>query len=236
MEEKYSLNEVVKYAMDLFGIEYDKESETEKNLSYTSAEVPGKIRKKFLNFVKSHTVDGKTLWDLAEDRNYEKANNKSFRFFDKETMEYIIYSDEIYDYLIKHSPQKYTPRAELQKLVEDAHEKWDRYVKENNYAEPVYVGKEPSPEEIEQKRSEIMLNALFELFFEPFNTELLANDMYNAMCLGGNTETRASAESKIRYRDDRNYYKTKPKDEILDELADKIAERLISRSSSNSKA
>lgn len=230
MDKKYTLDEIIFEAMEKFEIEdiFDDKR---------TGKAPVHIRKKFESYVKE-TKDstGKSLWDLAVDTEYVDANKRSFHFFTKEQKDNIIFSNDIYDYLIKRSNsdriKSQCTRAQLKEMAKNEEDRWRNALKEAGFPEEYsYTGTVPSASEVATEQNTIMFTALFELFFEPLNTELLSNDIFNTSYYGGDTETIASMDSKLRHSNLHNYYTprkeiSKELNIILDALADKIAERL----------
>ena len=251
MEQKYTLNEIILEAMRRFELPDDeipkmkdkneptfqKKTQLETNMAKTKKEIPPeRYRKKFETYVKTEkNKSGKTLWDASVDRTYKRSNSKTFHFFTKQQMEDILYSDIIYDYCITNSSsdkiKSSRTRKELQKLVDEEKRKWDEIKQEPDMTGLFGGGTVPTETDFYIEKSMIMLEALFELFFEPINGELLQKDMVNSSYYGGDTETAESMESKLRHSDFHNYYSIREKansilDPILDILADKIANRM----------
>lgn len=229
MEQKYSLDEIIFEAMKRF--EIPDEYEDEKR-----GKAPGRFRKKFENYVKTQTdKTGKTLWESAEDHEYEKADKKSFHFFTKKVMEEIIYSDEIYDYLIARSNSERIKKLPTRKFLNDLAEKekknWEDAQKQAGFLPEQYFGEIPTPQTIMEEKNTIMFTALFELFFNPIDEKLLNDDIFNSYYYGGNTATAATMDSKLRHADLHNYFTPRKKvnetlDVILDALADKIVDKM----------
>lgn len=229
MEQKYTLDEIIFEAMKRF--EIPDEYEDEKH-----GKAPDRFRKKFENYVKTQTdKTGKTLWEAAEDHEYEKSNKKSFHFFTEKVKNEIIYSDKIYDYLIAQSKSekiKNLPtRKSLNKMVEKAKEDWENALAQADFPSQVYTGITPSEKDIMEEKNSIMFTALFELFFDPIDEKLLSDDIFNSYYYGGNTETADTMSSKLRHADLHNYFSPRTEvsetlDIILNALADKIAEKI----------
>lgn len=230
MDKKYTLDEIIFEAMEKFKIEdvFDDKR---------TGKAPERFRKKFENYVnKTKDSSGKSLWDSAVDKEYVDADKKSFHFFSKEQKDNIIFSDDIYDYLIKRSSSEniksQCTREQLKKMTKGINDEWKETLKKAGFPEEYsYTGIVPSASEIATEQNTIMSTALFELFFEPLNTELLSNDIFNTSYYGGDTETTASMDSRLRHSDLHNYYTprkeiSKELNIILDALADKIADRL----------
>lgn len=225
MEKKYTLNDIILEAMEKFEIE-DKYGER----------IPDKLRKHFESYVKNtNNQEGKTLWDASEDRGYKDANKKSFHFFTEKVKDEIIFSDEIYDYLITRSSSEkirnLPKRTQLQEEIRKAKEDWQNAQRNAGFVLEPYTGIVPSQTDILTEKNMIMFTALFELFFNPIDDELLSDDIFNSSYYGGDTETMASMSSKLRHMDLHNYYTprkevSKELDVILDTLADKIVSKI----------
>ena len=95
-----------------------------------------------------------------------------------------------------------------------------------------------STDEEDQEDFQIMLQALFELFYTPLNHALLNHDRYKCTAVGGELETTSSVESKIRHRDFHNYYSPRKEpsealEPLLNALADKIADKILEKTKTN---
>lgn len=230
MEQKYSLNDIISEAMEKFDFKKNK----------YDAKIPDRLRKEFEKYVQNtKNQEGKTLWEASEDHEYKDANGKSFHFFTEKEKNAIIYSDEIYDYLIKRSKSdriKNLPtRKSLNEMVEKAKEDWENALAQADFPSQVYTGITPSEKDIMEEKNSIMFTALFELFFNPIDEKLLSDDIFNSYYYGGNTETAATMDSKLRHADLHNYFSPRKEvsetlDIILNTLADKIAEKMKSSS------
>ncbi len=231
MEQKYSLKDIILEAMEKF--EVGDEYEIKQNEEVV---IPDRIRKQFETYVKNtRNQEGKTLWEASEDHEYKDANKKLCHFFTEKEKNEIIYSNEIHDYLIARSNSekiKNLPkRKELQEKIAEAKEEWQKAQEEAGFFPEPYTGTIPSGTDVMTEKNMIMFTALFELFFNPIDEKLLSDDIFNSSYYGGDTETMASMESRLRRMDLHNYYT--PRKEIseelniiLDALADKIADRL----------
>lgn len=225
MERKYSLNDIILEAMEKFDFENEYQEK-----------IPDRIRKEFETYVRNtKNQEGKTLWEASEDHEYKDANKKSFHFFTKKEKDEIIYSDEIYDYLIERSSsekiRKLPKRKQLQKEIDKIKEDWQKARREAGFLPEPYIGVTPSETDIMTEKSMIMFTALFELFFNPINEKLLSDDIFNSSYYGGDTETMASMNSRLRHMDLHNYYTPRKEvseelDNILDALADKIVNKI----------
>lgn len=226
MEQKYSLNDIISEAMEKFDFKKNK----------YDAKIPDRLRKEFEKYVQNtKNQEGKTLWEASEDHEYKDANGKSFHFFTEKEKNAIIYSDEIYDYLIKRSKSdriKNLPtRKSLNKMVEKAKEDWENALAQADFPSQVYTGITPSEKDIMEEKNSIMFTALFELFFDPIDEKLLSDDIFNSYYYGGNTETAVTMDSKLRHADIHNYFSPRKEvsetlDIILNALAEKIAEKM----------
>ena len=229
MEQKYSLNDIILEAMKKFEIEDEYQEK-----------IPDRIRKRFEKYVKeTKNQEGKTLWDASEDHDYkksgEKKDEKSYHFFTEKVKDEIIYSDEMYDYLIARSSSekiKNLPKRKLlQEKIAKTKEDWQKAQKDAGLPPEPYTGTIPSGTDVITEKNMIMFTALFELFFNPIDEKLLSDDIFNSSYYGGDTETMASMESKLRHMDLHNYYTPRKEvsetlDVILDTLADKIVSKI----------
>lgn len=225
MEQKYSLNDIILEAMEKFKVEDEYQEK-----------IPDRIRKQFETYVQNtKNQEGKTLWEASEDHSYKDANKKSYHFFTEKEKDEIIYSDEIYDYLITRSNSEkirnLPKRKQLQKEINKAKEDWQKAQKEAGFLPEPYTGTIPSATDVMAEKNMIMFTALFELFFNPIDEKLLSDDIFNSSYFGGDTETMASMDSKLRHMDLHNYYTprkevSKELDNILDALADKIVNKI----------
>lgn len=228
MEQKYSLNDIMLEAMEKFDFEDEYHEK-----------IPDRVRKKFEKYVQNtRNQEGKTLWEASEDHKYKDADEKSFHFFTEKDKNAIIYSDEIYDYLIARSKSekiKNQPtKKSLNKMVEKAKEDWENALAQADFPSQVYTGITPSEKDIMEEKNSIMFTALFELFFNPIDEKLLSDDIFNSYYYGGNTETAATMDSKLRHADLHNYFSPRKEvsetlDIILNTLADKIAVKVADK-------
>ncbi len=225
--EKYTLNEVVFRAMDIYGISRSQDA-AGGNMP------PAPYLKKISTFVhKTKWNSNKTLWEEAEDKSYPGANKKSYHFFSKEQMEFIIYADEIRVYFLSHADDKKVrslPIKTLFKLVEDEHKDWEEYSMNTFGSFHNYYGMEISEGDYNAIKSALMQEALFGLFYT-FNERLFSDDLNNSYRYGGNNETIATMDSKLRSKNYRNYYtaRTEVSEDlfiVLDTFSQKIAEHL----------
>lgn len=132
MEQKYSLNDIILEAMKKFDFEDEYEGK-----------IPDRLRKKFEKYVQNtRNQEGKTLWEASEDHKYKDADGKSFHFFTEKEKNAIIYSNEIYDYLIARSKseeiKKQPTRKSLNEMVEKAKEDWENALAEQ-ISRPKYI-------------------------------------------------------------------------------------------------
>lgn len=224
-QKKYTLNEVIREAMTFYEVKIK-----DPRLDAT------RFRKKFENYLKN-TLDnnGISLWEKSIDHDYEFANKKSFHFFTSDQMMKIIGSDEIYDYMKNESSnskiKELPSRAEIMDDVYDSHKRWNDFQQETGMPDYHYVGITPKETDLWTLQINIMLEALFNLFFEPLKIELLTRDYDNSCLYGGNTETFQTMYSKLRLRDYTNYYSPKKDldsltNQLLDILVEKIAKKL----------
>lgn len=101
---------------------------------------------------------------------------------------------------------------------------------ETIYSEEYETEYSYSPCEIQKKVQEMMLNALYNKFFTPINTELLEEDLNIRLTATDGSETAESIASAKRLLNDSNYYEEKPLDNrIVQQLAREIAKEVINQ-------
>lgn len=227
MQKKYTLTELILIAIEHYQMPADKNRQGK-------TVVLEAYRKKFIDYLSSTTGrNGKTLLENAIDPHYKPTNKKEKYFFTEQQVSEIIYADPIYDYCISNSTNEKIknspPRKELAEKAEKAKAEWYNFLSENKLPYEPYIGVSVSPDDISEAQSQVMVKALFELFFTPISAEF-GTDMTIASLYGGDTSTPQSIESAERFSDPKNYYSPNIEndvlDKVLDKLADKIAERI----------
>lgn len=230
--KKISLTDLILRAMEHYQMD-------DEYYAKGTSRVPGNYRKAFIEYLKSvKDQNGKTLLENAIDTNYNPSNSREKYYFTEQEVSTILYSDRIRDYCIKHSTSddilKLQTSKELSKKAEDAKAAWYKFLSDNQLPYEPYIGQSVMPEDISEAQTQLMIKALFELFYTPIS-EQFGTDMTTSHLYGGDTATPQSIECSERFANPENYYKpnidNKVLDKVLDKLADKIAERLKSQSS-----
>lgn len=244
-EKLYTLNEVVREAISRYQLElpdYDTDGKNDNDENF----IPEIYRKKIQAFASSiHNEEGISLKDAASKRRpKDSANRREQYFYTYDEKEEILTLKEARKYFIDHTTSKEI-KAENERLLyleEELEKEKERYANEMTeiYGRPdiPFDKYTLSTDEEDQEDFQIMLQALFELFYTPLNHALLNHDRYNCTAVGGELETTSSVESKIRHRDFHNYYSprkepSKALEPLLNALADKIADKILEKTKTN---
>lgn len=232
----FSLNEVVREAIYRYQLKIDK-------YDYEMDVVPEIYRKKILAFADNirYEKGGPSIKEIAHNRHPKDHEDKrSQYFFTYNDKEAILTAPEARKYFIDHTTldsikNTFKYKDYLDEQLEQVHQKYEDYQKKDGIPldEP-YIGDYPRHIDELEELINIKLTALFELFFDPINYDLLSEDMENSYRYGGNTETLTTLESKLRHKNPHNYYTlrqvpSKELDFVLDILADRMADRITDK-------
>lgn len=200
------------------------------------------IRDKIIRICESITVklgDEKTnLLDIINRPELKQGN--AVYYFNKDEKRCLIESDDLRKYLYKQcAVQKIgTPftRAFVRDYENEEKDNADAELSNQRYEYLAgtdefdsYEGTDVSLIELKQKKSEIMLEALFLKFFEPVDEELLKRDMRARNKGGGNENTKEAIAAYERLKDNSNYYNKRDDEKLMDKLVDKLMKELNKR-------
>ncbi len=128
-------------------------------------------------------LHGTGIWDHAIIRENGK---KKMRFFSEQQKQKLFGSEMLYDYLRDRSGSEYYRNSkryhEIQKEIQKRREAHIAYL-DSRRVEDYEDDNAPfiSEQELQTHKNNMMLQALFEHFFTPFDTDLLKNDLYTML-------------------------------------------------------
>lgn len=238
---EYSLADIIEEGMKRFHVaEGKKDGSTSK--------VPEKFVKKFKAYLASDETkdeEGRTLWDRSEDKGNPRATGNLNHFFTEEEKDQILSSPAIYRYMRKHSGAfdkdgsgKFATYAEMVAEVDEIHDRWRQMRTEEPWMPESYTPSPLTDEEYVRTKNQIMIEALYGLFFEDIDVKMLHSDMEKANYYGGDTETISSLQSKERLKNLNNYVvrsavgntlREDVADQIAEKVANKISDKLVYR-------
>lgn len=213
MNDKLSIKNLVQYYIDKYNLKPNYTSD----LSADFQEMYGKYIVQVTRILKSTQVGEKKLWDII---NPQKGSRKiSIYDFEKNCFDrwaaYIKKQCEgEYDHIrLEKDIERHkihTNEYYLAKKLEDTITEHNRMIESGSFDRSADEAGLPhvTDQEISQKGHEMMLEAIYEIFYESFNWELLAFDLKNSIILENdyNPEVTISNQKSIeRLKDYSNY-------------------------------
>lgn len=198
MSKMYSINEMIEVAID----EYKLETEETKAAALNGK----KYYQKFQRALKSKDVN---FWESAPVQTRVKTKAK---VFSEEQMRVLFSSKEMYDYLRDNSMDEEIRNSnrydEVAKEILKRKADYIAYLEENGLDEEDI----PSVrhEDVMKIKENMMIEAIFNLFFTPFNEELLEQDLTYLFLRDEMALTREQIEAERRFANPYGiYYKEK---------------------------
>ncbi len=233
-EEKFSLNEMILEGIYYFDIDLDS---LKDDYSFQSVgtipnseitELPESLIKKFQDYLKKPRpeFDGKSYWDISHDDSYAKKSNKGYngntkKFFTRKQVDDILFSSEIYDFLNQYSSNKKPSSQEL--LMEVAKQKinWNNAVKEALLPSDEYSPDFPSQEMLILEDIKLMVEGIFDIFYEPIDFKKLDDEKHYVNVNGGNKTNIKSILLTNRINEKSNYLIRRSLNDIKKRLENK---------------
>lgn len=189
MEKKYSTTDVIKALADKYDFPLDKDAH-------------GRLRKKLERVCKDImvAVEGSdeeiSLWDASKVSRGERPDH----FFTHSELQILLINPEIETYIKKQIWDE--RKIEKYHKAQEKNEQFQTFLGSFDPAEYYTtlgdgpVG--PSQREIENKKLQIMIEAIFFQFYKSFKTELLTVDMWEVATVNEGEETIQSIEARER--------------------------------------
>lgn len=189
MEKKYSTTDVIKALADKYDFLLDKDAH-------------GRLRKKLERVCKDIMVaveesgEEISLWDASKVSRGERLDH----FFTHEGLQILLNNPEIEAYIKKQIWDE--RKIEKYHKAQEKNEQFRTFLGSFDPAK-YYHELEDGPtglsqREIENKRLQIMIEAIFFQFYKSFNTELLTADMWEVATVNEGEETIQSIEARER--------------------------------------
>lgn len=199
MSKMYSINEMIEVAID----EYELETEETKEAALRGK----KYYQKFQRALKSKDVN---FWGSAPVQTRGKTKAK---VFSEEQMRYLFSCKEMYDYLRDNSMNEQIRNSnrydDVAKEILKRKADYIAYLEEKGLDDENDI---PSVrhEDVIKIKENMMIEAIFNLFFTPFNEELLEQDLTYLFLRDEMALTREQIEAERRFANPYGiYYKEK---------------------------
>lgn len=189
MEKKYSTTDVIKALADKYDFQLNKDTHD-------------RLRKKLERVCKDImvAVEGNdeeiSLWDASKISRGERLDH----FFTHKELQILLINPDIETYVIKQiwDGEKIEKYYKAQEKNEQFQTFLGSFDPAKYYHELEDGPTGPSQREIENKRLQIMIEAIFFQFYKSFKTELLAADMWEVATVNEGEETIQSIEARER--------------------------------------
>ena len=209
MQEKFTIRELAIYYVQKYDLDIDCNADTHGNYGNMLRNYITQISR----ILKKTSIGEKTLWDSIKSR--DSSRRISIGEFEQycfgEWSDYIEKNCRNYNIsLLKQDKEKYLAQKDVQywkDKTQEVSKAYDELAKQNGSVPDGGKGREKSSPEVYQ----MMLKALYDLFFEPFNQELYEQDLKDSqMSVYANPELLPDIESaKERLSDYNNYIERK---------------------------
>lgn len=197
MEKKYSTTDVIKALADKYDFQLNKDAY-------------GRLRKKLERVCKEIMVavegsDEKiSLWDASKISRGERLDH----FFTHSELQILLINPEIETYIKKQIWDE--RKIEKYHKAQEKNEQFRTFLGSFDPAEYYTTLGDgpagPSQREIENKKLQIMIEAIFFQFYKSFKTELLAADMWEVATANEGEETIQSIEAREHLENPIEYY------------------------------
>lgn len=189
MEKKYSTTDVIEALAEKYDFPLDKDAH-------------GRLRKKLERVCKDIMVNVEesdeeiSLWDASKVSKGERLDH----FFTHEELQNLLINSEIEAYIKKQIWDE--RKIEKYHKAQEKNEQFQMFLGSFDPAEYYHELEDgptgPSQREIENKRLQIMIEAIFLQFYKSFDTKLLAADMWEVATVNEGEETIQSIAARER--------------------------------------
>lgn len=234
LEEKFSLNEMILEGINHFEIDLNS---LKKELNFVTIgaipnnkvdELPEAFIKKFHAYLKAprQELNGKSYWDISYDDTYANTSNKKYHgntknFFTKKQVEDILFSSEIYDFLNQYSSNKKPSSKEMLMEVAKENLNWKKFIEEALLPSDEYFPNFSSQEMLILEDIELMVEGIFDIFYEPIDFEQLHRDKEYVNFNGGNRANILSLFLSAKISEKSNYLTRRSLEDIKKRLEKK---------------
>lgn len=176
MEKELKILELTKHYVERYHIETTHSSNSADNTS----DGLGTLRQAITRILKKTIVSGKTLWDIIETEG--KSRQISIREFEKycfvDLANYLQKNYRQDEYDSKKLEEDIKPFKKRDEWVEKINQSYEEGDWDHNEAEDHSII--VTEDQIKEKGYSMMLEAIYNLFFEPFKWEELESDLINS--------------------------------------------------------
>ena len=202
MNDFYSINDMVDRAINEFQLDSSESAMTNYKMMF----------RRNLSDLKATNIFG-TLEPDDVNVVLDKTTRNATKRYSKEIVDYLFYSPKVYNYFIKNSnSDAIKERGSYEKLMEDIRSRRQEAIYYATNHEP-FDDARPflSHNELMKYKNNMMLEALFNVFYTEFDTDKLREDLELAMTSDEFNVTPALLDAEYRFNHPEGNYFTRKK-------------------------